>query len=161
MSSRPCLEPGCPVLVSKAIGRCDQHRRQYERQRETAHVRGYTSAESSPWRAFRRRFLARLVELGIPPVCGSVLPNGPITTHSRCKKDGVWTFTSDDGSSLHFDHEPELTDAERAAVAHGDRTAFDDERRIQLLCAACHTARHATGGRSSLARPTPPKPTWP
>ena len=40
---RPCTWPGCPELVSDG-SRCTKHRRQADRQRGTAHERGYTSA---------------------------------------------------------------------------------------------------------------------
>ena len=38
---KPCGYPGCPALV-KDGAYCDQHKRQYDRQRGTANRRGYT-----------------------------------------------------------------------------------------------------------------------
>ncbi len=89
--------------------------------------RGYGSA----WQAFRRRFIAQLVQMNIIPVCGASLPSGPQTAHSRCRELGLMV-----GHGLHLDHEPPLTDAERA-----NRAAVCDERRIQLLCSSCHAAK--------------------
>jgi hypothetical protein len=147
---RPCLAPGCPALVSS--GRCVQHRRHQDRHQGTSYQRGYTSSKGSAWRLFRRRFMAALVEAGLAPVCGAALPDGPQTDDSRCKAAGRLTFISDDGTGLHLDHEPELSEAERAAATSGDRAAFDDDRRVQLLCSACHAAKHQRGGRALASR---------
>ena len=40
---RPCTWPGCPALVH-THSRCDEHRKQTEQRRGSAHSRGYTSA---------------------------------------------------------------------------------------------------------------------
>lgn len=40
---KPCSWPGCHALVAGG-GRCDEHRRQVEQRRGSAHERGYTSA---------------------------------------------------------------------------------------------------------------------
>ena len=54
---RPCLQPGCTLLVAK--GRCPTHSRQYERYRGSAAKRGY-GPRHQHWR--------KLV-LGREPLC--------------------------------------------------------------------------------------------
>ena len=131
MRLRLCPTPGCPTLT--VGGPCPVHRRQRERQRGTAHARGYTYTD---WQPFRRLHLRRLVEAGILPVCGAALPSGPAPTHSQCHQQGVLTWASLDGSSLHLDHDPPLCESERQ-----DPRAVCDSTRIVLLCQACHAAK--------------------
>lgn len=126
---RPCAG-GCGALVRK--GRCEDCRPELDRRRGTAASRGYDQF----WIAFRRVFIATLLALGILPVCGAALPDGPKTSDSACKAAGLLTFQSADGSSLHLDHEPPLQDHERT-----DRRAVCDPKRIQLLCASCHARK--------------------
>ncbi len=126
---RPCAG-GCGALVRK--GRCPACAPDIDRRRGTAASRGYDVF----WAKFRLAFIASLVALGIVPVCGAALPDGPRTAHSKCKAAGLLTFASADGSSLHLDHEPPLRDEER-----GDRRAVCDPLRIQLLCASCHAQK--------------------
>ena len=130
---RRCTWPGCSALT--AGGPCTAHARQREQRRGTAHARGYTFRD---WVPFHPRFLAALVEAGIAPCCGASLPTGPRPDASRCHAAGLLTFTSADGSSLHFDHEPPLQDYERK-----DPTAICDPNRIVLLCCACHASKTA------------------
>jgi len=128
---------GCSTLVR---GSCQTCRKQGERQRKTAHARGYTYRE---WVPFRRQFLAALVEAGILPICGAALPSGPAMQDSQCRSNHLFTFASDDGSSLHVDHDPPLQDHERQNTA-----AVCDLNRVGLLCQSCHavkTAREAWG----------------
>lgn len=130
---------GCGALISR---RCQTCAKRQDQRRGTATQRGY----GAWWTHFRTAFIAMLVVAGVLPVCGSALPDGPQTQDSHCQQQGWLTFHSADGSSLHFDHEPPLTDAER-----NERSKVCDARRIQLLCAACHaakTARQTQGGRS-------------
>lgn len=127
---RACTTPWCPGLAEH--GRCDNCTRGAERRRGSASSRGYNAV----WRAFREAFFTLLVSLGIAPVCGAHLPNGPQTSHSRCQAAGLMVFVSEDGTSLHLDHEPPLRDNERTNMA-----AVCDETRIQLLCASCHAAK--------------------
>lgn len=122
-------------------GQCPVCAKARAQRRETATVRGY----DTDWQRFRPRFVADLVEAGIPPVCGAALPTGPQTQDSACKAKGLFTYTSADGSSLHFDHEPPLTDAER-----NDPAIVCDPNRIQLLCAEDH-ARKDDPGRGRQA----------
>ena len=145
--SRPCTgSPTCPHFR----GACPDHgvrhqAQQRDRIRGTAHARGYTRQD---WQPFRRRFMAMLVDAGILPVCGAALPSGPARRDSACLEAGVFTYTSEDGSSLHLDHEPELHDHERTIVA-----AVCDPDRIVLKCRSCHarkTARATPGGSQSL-----------
>jgi hypothetical protein len=79
-----------------------------------------------------------LVDAGILPVCGAALPTGPTQRDSACRDAGIDTFTSQDGSSLHLDHEPPLEQWERSDV---DRVC--DPCRIVLKCQACHQAKTA------------------
>ena len=139
---RPCSAPGCPTLTTG--GPCQAHARQREQRRGTAHSRGYTYRD---WQPFRRRFLAALVRADILPVCGAALPSGPINRDSACLQAGLLIFTSQDGSSLHLDHEPELEDHERSNVA-----AVCDPDRIVLKCASCHARKTATGGIRSVSK---------
>lgn len=80
--------------------------------------------------------MAMLVEAGVPPVCGAALPGGPRSTDSLCRSRGLLTFHNPDGSDLHLDHEPPLTDAERQ-----DASAVCDPLRVQLLCRHDHSAK--------------------
>lgn len=50
---RPCTWNGCRRLVHGNGGRCEEHRRQADQERGTAHERGYTSA----WTRAREAFL--------------------------------------------------------------------------------------------------------
>lgn len=52
MAKRVCSVPGCPQLTDG--GRCADHERNAERQRGSAHRRGY----DRKWQATRRRYLA-------------------------------------------------------------------------------------------------------
>lgn len=68
---RPCTWPGCAALVS--IGsRCDRHRKQSDRERGTAHERGYTSA----WSKARAAFLAK------HPLCAQHQRDGRVVAAS-------------------------------------------------------------------------------
>lgn len=122
---RPCAHPGCPALTDGA--RCPQHRRQSEQRRGSAAQRGYGTA----WRDFRLRFIRRLIALGIAPVCGSALPDGPAMSWSQCRRDGRLTH-----GSLHLDHEPPLRADQRA-----DPRAVCDTQRVGFLCDQCHRAK--------------------
>jgi len=84
--------------------------------------------------------------LGILPVCGARLDGGPQGDHSECRRLGLTTFQSADGTSLHVDHDPPLTDLERS-----DPERVCDPLRVQLLCAECH-ARKDDPGRSGHRR---------
>jgi len=130
-ASRPCPWPRCSNLQP-----CPTHARSTDRARGTAHQRGYNGA----WLAFRPQFIAALVQAGILPVCGAALPTGPHTQDSQCQAQGLFTYTSTDGSSLHLDHEPELQDWER----HNVRAVCDPER-IVLLCRECHAQKRKRG----------------
>lgn len=123
---------GCGTLVRK--GRCPACARVPEQRRGTSTERGYGAA----WRAFRPIFIAMLVSLGIAPICGAALPDGPQTSHSRCKAQGLETWVSADGSDLHLDHEPGLKPHERR-----DTLKVCDPRRIVLLCRSCHSVKTA------------------
>lgn len=143
---RPCSTPGCKSIVTS--GRCQKCAGAAEQNRGTAHQRGYGAA----WMAFYGHFIATLVQAGIAPVCGAVLPAGPQTNHSRCKAEGLETWTNADGSRLHRDHEPPLEDHERA-----DPEIVMNPTRLQLLCASCHSAKTAreTGYANSLGSRAP------
>jgi hypothetical protein len=138
---RPCAA-GCGVRVT--AGRCPACSRRTEQRRGSAAARGY----GHHWQAFRRRFVARLVELGIVPVCGASLPTGPKTTDSLCVADGLLN-----GEDLDLDHDPPLTDEERKDVR-----AVCDMNRIQMLCGRrCHPIKTA---RQQKARNSRPRREW-
>lgn len=129
---RPCCEPGCPTLVER--GRCATHTRQREQRRGTSSARGYGAA----WEAFRQRFIDACIALGIAPICGAALPDGPSMASSRCKAAGLVN-----GSDLALHHDPPLADWERT-----DSRRVCDERRVGWLCRSCHNATHGyRGGR--------------
>ena len=133
-----CREVGCTVHAKVRA-------REQEQRRGTAHARGYTRRD---WQPFRLQFLALLVDAGLTPTCGAALQSGPRTEDSRCQAQGLLTFTSADGSSLHLDHEPPLQPYERT-----DTAAVCDPHRIQLLCLSCHaakTTRERPGGTESV-----------
>lgn len=96
-------------------------------------------------------YLAKMVSLGLKPVCGAVLPGGPANHVSQCAKDGLWTGMSGDGTGLHFHHEPELTDTEHEAIKAGSRWIACDEARIVLACRECHSLETMRGRNRSAA----------
>lgn len=114
-------------------GKCSEHARQAEQRRGSASERGYDRT----WQRFRLHFVGLLAASGILPVCGASLPTGPNTkVWSDCAKKGLAN-----GNDLHVDHEPPLTDDERARAQAGDRSAIDDVNRVGLLCGSCHDAK--------------------
>lgn len=120
---RYCGEPGCPELV--ASGRCSAHARVYDTRRGTACNRGYDAR----WRRLRRRFIHRLIALGIGPLCGARLPGAPETAHSRCVADHRVV------AGAVVDH----------IVPHrGDERRLYDTLNLQFLCKACHDRKTAT-----------------
>jgi hypothetical protein len=126
---RACLTIGCPVLVDR--GRCPACTKQSYRGSSTQ--QGYTSA----WDRFRTKtFPSLLVAAGAMPMCGAVLPGGPVTKDSRCKDLGRYTFNSGPTQSLHLDHEPPLRQDERA-----NERAVCDPLRVQYLCKGCHSVK--------------------
>ena len=140
-SLRPCAG-GCGARV--VAGRCPSCSHHTEQRRDTSHERGYTTAG---WFRFRQRFIIQLLDAGIPVVCGAALPDGPPTARfSLCTANGEMN-----SHRLELDHEPPLTDAERARAVQGDRSAFDDPRRVGFLCAACH--KHKGDGAPNRTRP--------
>lgn len=130
---RPCAG-GCGARVKS--GACPSCARKTERRRGSARQRGYNGV----WERFCVALVNQMLLAGIVPVCGATLPGGPTTQDSRCKVQGLLTFTSADGSSLHRDHEPPLLESER-----GDPAAVCNPLRIQLLCASCHAAKVERG----------------
>jgi hypothetical protein len=115
------------------------HARGLERQRGSAHARGYTRH----WReSFKPWFIDLLIAADIAPVCGASLPQGPAMTYSLCKADGLLTFTNPDGSALHLHHDPSLQPEERH-----DRRKVEDPARVGLLCLSCHSI--ATHGETA------------
>lgn len=132
---RSCSKHGCPNLCHG--GRCQaceqEHQRTYNRSRGSSSDQGYGAF----WKAFRAAFFGMLIEAGIPPACGAVLEGGPKTMDSRCKAAGLYAvLVSEDGTSVHVDHEPPLTDAERM-----DPRSVCDPLRVQVLCKSCHSAK--------------------
>lgn len=118
-------------------GRCTACARTREAWRGSASARGYNAT----WTRFRTIFIGMLVALGIAPICGAALPDGPKTEDSMCRSQGLHTFASTDGSGLHLDHQPPLEEWERR-----DASKVCDPQRIQLLCHACHARKTAMQG---------------
>lgn len=124
---RACSSVGCPNLSHG--GPCQTCAKAREQRRGSAHTRGYTRA----WEGFRARFKRLLIAAGIAPVCGASLPDGPDTRRwSRCLEQQGWL----NDRQLHLDHEPPLTEAERA-----NPKAVLDARRVGFLCQSCHAAK--------------------
>lgn len=140
------LCPGqCGTLVTR--GRCPAcaerlrvsqvpRKREHEMKRGSSWSRGYRTA----WRRFRKvTFPAMLERVGLLPMCGVVLPDGPQTSDSRCKAEGMFV-----SYRLELDHEPPLRPEER-----DDDVKVCDPKRVQYLCYACHgvkTARQRVQG---------------
>lgn len=62
----PCNQPGCPTPVTR--GRCPPHQHAHEKQRGTAHQRGYDAQHQHT----RRRLLPAAI--GQPcPICGHTM----------------------------------------------------------------------------------------
>ncbi len=142
---RPCSSCG---LVKVKAGKCPACAKRANQTRRQARDFDY----SQPWwRKWRLAFIAKMVALNIKPICGAVMPGGPSNHVSQCAKSGYWTGASGDGSSLHFHHEPDLTDAELAAIQAGNRAIAADEKRIVLACRECHTAGTHRGRARSAA----------
>lgn len=121
---RFCLEPGCRALVDK--GRCPAHRRQVDRQRVSAHDRGY----GRRWERFVRDFRSRLVALDIVPACGARLAPGP-SPWSLCAQQGLQIQ-----EALDLDHDPPLEDWERKIP---ERVC--DPSRVAFLCHRDHARK--------------------
>lgn len=120
---RPCVECGTLTVST----RCPHHARVREQARGSASSRGY----DAQWRRFRLWFRHQLIRRNIAPVCGAILPGGPVTTDSQCRADGRSTW-----DDLHLDHEPPLRDEERHNVR-----AVCNPVRVQFLCRRCHAAK--------------------
>jgi hypothetical protein len=123
---RPCKGLCGARVVS---GYCAACARRQQQRRGTAHSRGYTAQ----WQRFRVWFMSALVDEGISPVCGAILPDGPYPSMSACRHQGLKT-----GQPLHLHHEPPLQDHERGVIR-----AVCDPQRIVLLCERCHNALSA------------------
>lgn len=123
---RPCLGL-CGARVAR--GFCPACSKRQQQKRGSAHARGYTAQ----WQKFTVLFKAMMIDEGIAPVCGAILPDGPDPHMSDCRARGLKT-----GQSLHLHHEPPLQDHERGIIR-----AVCDPLRIVLLCATCHNALSA------------------
>lgn len=66
MPHRPCRHPGCPEFAIHNSPLCPAHTRQRDRQRDTAHERGY----SYKWHQFRTQYLKE------HPLCKQCLIEG-------------------------------------------------------------------------------------
>lgn len=109
---RPCTHPGCPRLVGS--GRCDEHQRKAERERGSAHARGYDAR----WRA------RRLVYLRKHPLCvrceqaGRVTPARVVDHIVPHKGDPALFWDESNWQSL-CDHTSPFD-------CHGKKTATED-----------------------------------
>lgn len=115
---RPCARPGCHNLVDSGL--CDDCARERERQRGSAHARGYTRR----WEKYRLWFLHR------NPFCGDRLPGTAATMDSRCAVEQRVTI------ARVVDH----------IVPHrGDQRLFWERTNHQSLCKDCHDAKTRSG----------------
>jgi hypothetical protein len=121
---RFCATPKCSILVTR--GHCPTHQK-VQNKRTSATQRGYTSQ----WERFRLTYYPQmLIDAGKVPACGASLA-GRHAAYSQCVRDGVVTM-----SSLELDHEPPLTQDERAWPE-----VVCDAHRVGFLCRSCHTAK--------------------
>jgi len=109
---RYCAMPGCGVLVER--GYCPTHARQQDRQRGTAHERGYTAA----WAARSKRFRQQ------HPICGERHDGTMDTVHSECAAAGLTT------PAQCVDH--------IVSKANG---GTDDEENLMSACTRCNVAK--------------------
>lgn len=105
---------------------CAAHAREREQYRGSAASRGYDRA----WFAFRDRFKAMLIAVGIVPACGASLPGGPAMQASECRRRGHLNI-----DKLHLHHDPPLRPEERSI-----RRLVCDPLRVGFLCVGCHSA---------------------
>lgn len=133
---RSCPGDGgtCPELVEHGL--CAKHARARDSRRGSAAKRGYNHR----WQAFRERFVAMLVAVGIAPVCGASLPGGPGMAASLCRQQGLIN-----GRRLHLHHDPPLRDDERT-----DQKAVCDPLRVGFLCEQCHNTETAREQRTEI-----------
>lgn len=130
-AKKPCVVAGCPELTSS--GPCPTHARQREQRRGSARSRGYNAA----WEHFRAEtFPALLLEHGLAPMCGAALSYGPSMVYSQCRAAGLHVF-----DRLNLDHEPPITDAERALPTYERNQVMCDPSRVGYLCSDCHSAK--------------------
>jgi hypothetical protein len=122
--------PRCADFAT-ARGYCVSHRQQRDEDRRAGRTLTYSEGW---WRRARRAFFAELVQLGITPVCGAVLPGGPQHNLSQCHRDGLLMMTSSHGGALHAHHEPPLTKAEAR-----DKAIVTNPLRLVALCDSCHS----------------------
>ena len=125
---RPCHGAGCPELTTRRY--CPACATRVNTARRSSRTLTYTEPW---WLAFRRWFFNHLIALGIVPVCGAALPDGPSMWASQCRASGVLN-----AKRLELDHDPPLTEAEK-----GIRRVVCDVRRVGWLCRSCHSAKTA------------------
>ena len=118
---RPCLgtpeRPRCPARVRR--GRCRDCAQTTDRVRGTSSERGYTTAWTKWAAALKREF----------PLCGQRV-NGTAPFMSRCHDRGLAT------PGQHVDH----------VVPHrGNQDLMWRRDNLQILCAACHSAKTRAG----------------
>lgn len=120
MALRFCARSGCPNLVKS--GYCDDHQQhsmsvRTEKERPSAHKRGYTRAWSAASEAFRREH----------PLCEGlrVVRGGPVVINTH---PGVYRPS-------------ELTD--HIEPHRGDQTLFWDRDNWQAGCKECHDVKTA------------------
>jgi len=133
---RPCAQPGCHELVER--GRCAAHADHDDQRRGSAAERARHQCDGGD----RERFFARLIALGIAPVCGARLPGAPVTDDSLCAAEGLLN-----GHQRHVDH------IDPPAGPDGTFTHF--EGAPQVLCGPrCHARKTATkdGGMGNPIR---------
>lgn len=133
----------CGAVGRWPRGRCAACTRTYEGRRREQRIITY----SEPWwRLWRVGYVSDLILKGIPPVCGARLPGVAPHFVTPCQQQDMKTMTSNNGTSLHFHHEPELTEAEQR-----NRDAVCDANRIVLACDSCHNAIDPSRRRRSAA----------
>jgi hypothetical protein len=124
---RPCAG-NCGAVVPR--GRCPACTLTAGRRRRAARRFDYSALW---WRRWRVQWIAELLnDHGILPFCGARMPGGPALV-TPCQQLGMKTGASSDRTSLHFHHQPELTEAEAT-----NRMAICDRLRIVLCCRSCH-----------------------
>jgi hypothetical protein len=98
------------------------HAQKQERDRGTAHSRGYTSTWAATSRAFRARY----------PLCGQRMDGQMHSDHSLCAQQGLMTVA-------------ECVDHIDGHNRPDDRETFNDWSRLESMCLACNSRKRATG----------------